>query len=204
MKYRTILVILAMAAGLAMADRPVLAQITITVAENGNGLFTNDRGVSFPLTAALLPDPGPGGLPAALTYGLFNPPGLVSGDLLLVEQGGGGTISDLVRFNPQQNGGSLVFYSTLGDGAAALADQGFPTDLYANAKALMESVGGLTDYTPTAGQPGFVTGNLVTYVIQSNEQSVVPEPSSLVLAGTAALAGLGLWAWRRRAASRVG
>jgi PEP-CTERM motif len=32
----------------------------------------------------------------------------------------------------------------------------------------------------------------------------VPEPSSLALAGTAALAGLGLWARRRRAASRVG
>jgi PEP-CTERM motif len=35
--------------------------------------------------------------------------------------------------------------------------------------------------------------------------SAVPEPSSLVLAGTAALAGLGgLWARRRHAASRVG
>jgi hypothetical protein len=32
----------------------------------------------------------------------------------------------------------------------------------------------------------------------------VPEPSSLVLGGLAAAAGLGLWAWRRRAASRVG
>ena len=32
----------------------------------------------------------------------------------------------------------------------------------------------------------------------------VPEPTSLALAGTAALAGLGLWARRRRAASRVG
>ena len=35
--------------------------------------------------------------------------------------------------------------------------------------------------------------------------SAVPEPSSLVLVGTAAMAGLGgLWARRRRAASRVG
>jgi hypothetical protein len=35
--------------------------------------------------------------------------------------------------------------------------------------------------------------------------SAVPEPSSLVLIGTAAMAGLGgLWARRRRAASRVG
>ena len=33
---------------------------------------------------------------------------------------------------------------------------------------------------------------------------VVPEPSSLVLGGIAAAAGLGLWAWRRRAARRVG
>jgi hypothetical protein len=35
-------------------------------------------------------------------------------------------------------------------------------------------------------------------------QAAVPEPSSLALAGTAALAGLGLWARRRRAAPRVG
>ncbi len=34
--------------------------------------------------------------------------------------------------------------------------------------------------------------------------NAVPEPTSLALAGTAALAGLGLWARRRRAASRVG
>ena len=32
----------------------------------------------------------------------------------------------------------------------------------------------------------------------------VPEPSALVLGGLAAAAGLGLWAWRRRVASRVG
>jgi hypothetical protein len=32
----------------------------------------------------------------------------------------------------------------------------------------------------------------------------VPEPSALVLGGLAAAAGLGLWAWRRRAARRVG
>jgi hypothetical protein len=32
----------------------------------------------------------------------------------------------------------------------------------------------------------------------------VPEPSSLVLGGIAAAAGLGLWAWRHRAARRVG
>jgi hypothetical protein len=31
----------------------------------------------------------------------------------------------------------------------------------------------------------------------------VPEPSSLLLGGVAAAAGLGLWAWRRRAACRV-
>jgi hypothetical protein len=167
-----------------------LAQFTVTihVDENGIGTFTNSSGFSAVLPSAVLPDPGPGGLPNALTYGLLNPPGLVAGDLLLFEPGTTNVLSDVIRFNPNQNGGSLVFYSDNFDGVDALA--GFPTAFYANVFTGLE-VGpegnnGFT-YTPLAGQPGFVTdaAGPVTYVIISD---IVPEPGSLALYGL----GLGL------------
>ena len=164
--------------------------ITITADENGHGTLTNTSGFNSALPFALLPDPGPGGLPAALTYGLLNPPGLVAGDLILVEPGAAG-ISDLIRFNPAQNGGSLVFYSDNLDGADALADTGFPTAFYANNFTQFE-VGpegnnGFT-YTPTAGQPGFVAGagGPVTYVLISD---AVPEPASMAFLGVLGCAG---------------
>lgn len=162
--------------------------ITITVDENGNGTLVNSRGFFSPLGAALSPDPGPGGLPVALTYGLLNPPGLTAGDLVLIEPGGSGVPSDIIRFNPQQNGGSLVFYSDSLDGTDALADlTGFPTALYAN--NLTENEAGPEvgpngfSYTPTAGQPGFDTGagGPVTYVIQSDTSPVPDSGSSLML-----------------------
>ena len=64
------LLLLSLALLLFSAPRAVFAQgfsITITVDENGNGSLTNTAGFSAPLPAALLPDPGPGGLPLALT-----------------------------------------------------------------------------------------------------------------------------------------
>jgi hypothetical protein len=159
--------------------------VTITVDENGsNGTVSNTNGFFSTLPVSRVQDPGPGGLAAALTYNLLNPPGLTAGDLILVEPGGTGTVSDIIRYNPQQNGGSLVFYSdkTPGDTPPDLADIGFPTALYANT-LLVTEVGaegnnGLR-YTPTAGQPGFVAGagGPVTYLISSD----VPEPSSILL-----------------------
>ena len=74
--------------------------VTITVDENGNGTFANSGGFFSPLPGVLAPDPGPGGLPIALTYDLLNPPGLVAGDLILFEpRGENGVLSDIVRFN---------------------------------------------------------------------------------------------------------
>jgi hypothetical protein len=158
--------------------------VTITVDENGNGTLVNTTPFTAPLPFAMLPDPGPGGLPAAATYGLLNPPGLVAGDLILLEPGTG-QISDVIRFNPNQNGGSLVFYSDNLDGADAPADTGFPTAFYANnltrTEVGPEGNNGFT-YLPLAGQPGFVAGAAgpVTYVLISD---AVPEPGSLALLG---------------------
>jgi hypothetical protein len=202
MKRRSLLAALALATllltatgGQALAQFP--SQILISVYENGNGTIIGFAGLA-PLPSALLPDPGPGGLPAALTYGLLNPPGLVAGDLILLEPSSSGLISDIIRFNPNQNGGSLVFYSDNADGADSLADTGFPTALYANNLTVTEvgaeGFNGFT-YIPTAGQPGFVAGAAVpaAYVIHSD----VPEPGPMVLGGVAVLIGLGA-AWVRR------
>src|SRR4029079_9543074 len=94
------------------------------------------------------------------TYGMLNPPSMVAGDLILLEPLGG-ILSDVIRFNPQQHGGSLVFYSDNTDGADALADTGFPTAFYTNnitfTEVGPEGANGFT-YTPIAGQPGFVAG----------------------------------------------
>lgn len=156
----------------------------ITVDENGTGTLVFPGGGTFVSPGVLAPDPGPGGLPLALTYNLLGPPGLVAGDLVILEPGNSIT-SDIIRFNPAGTGAqaypaSLVFYSDNVDGADALADTGFPPTLYANSLAVTE-VGpegnnGFT-YTPSASQPGFIPGFGVTYHIISD----VPEPGVAVV-----------------------
>ena len=161
--------------------------VTITVDENGNGHFTNSAGFNVSLPFAMQADPGPGGLASALTYSLLDPPGLVAGDLVLLEPGTN-LISDVIRFNSNQtcadsSQGCLVFYSDNFDGVDALADVGFPLALYANTffaqEVGPEGNNGFT-WTPTAGQPGFVSGagGPVTYILKSDS---VPEFSSLGL-----------------------
>jgi hypothetical protein len=199
---------LTLAACLTTACSEAFAQafsVTITVDENGSGLFTNTNGFISPLpfTTALL-DPGPGGLPGALTYDLLNPPLLTAGDLRILEPGTTGVLSDLIRFNPNQptpsGFGTLVFYSDNSDGKDSLADIGFPTALYTNTLTVTE-VGpegnnGFS-YTPTSGQPGFVAGagGPVTFVIRSDV--AVPEPASIVLGGIGIAIGLAYACVRR-------
>jgi hypothetical protein len=158
--------------------------------------------VVFPDPGVIRNDPGPGGLPAALTYSLLAPPSVVAGDWLILEPGGG--LSDLIRFNAAGTGGdpgypaSVVFYSDAADGSTYPVTSGIPTRIYSNVIAIPEvSLGNGTDgvvYTPTAGQPGFVAGFTVTYTIVST----VPEPGSLVLGGLVSVIGLALVRFRRR------
>ena len=138
-----------------------------------------------------------------MTYGLADPPGLVSGDVFL-QDGVGGPILDVIRFNATEvcfaSTGCLVFYSDNIDGFDSLADTASPPGaFYTNTITLLETgiEGGLQGaiYTPIAGQPGFVAGAAVpvTYHLISDS---VPEPATLALFALG-LAGLG-FARRKR------
>jgi hypothetical protein len=175
----------------------------ITVDEHGKGSLLFPGGAPFPTVGVLAPDPGPGGLASALTYNLLGPPGLIAGDVHLIEPGTRDTLSEIIRFNPAGTGSpaypaSLVFYSDNADGVDALADTGFPTGAYTNIVTLLEvgpegSNGAF--YTPGPDQPGFVAGFAVTYHFISDD--AVPEPGAAVML----LAGapvIGAYMLRRR------
>src|SRR6516165_8324985 len=73
----------------------------ITVDERGSGSLLFPGAPPIPTHGVLAVDPGPGGLAAALTYNLLGPPGLVAGDVFLLE---GTVVSDVIRFNPAGTG----------------------------------------------------------------------------------------------------
>jgi hypothetical protein len=182
-----LLFILASVAGL----RDVVAQgftITTTLHENGTGTLQNSNGFNAPLVGVPAPDPGPGGLSNALTFGLLNPPGLVGGDFIMTDPGLS-PVSDIIRFNSLA--GTAIFYSLVGGGQ--LADTGLPTALNTNTFSMPENTLGLTSYTPTAGQPGFVSGagGPVTYLIDSDSPAVPDLGSSALLLALALAALLG-------------
>ena len=168
----------------------------IVADEFGTGSITDLGGFVFNMPGILAADPGPGGLPSALTYNLLGPPSLIAGDLLIQELAGPSVVlSDWVRFNPAGTApgyaASFVFYSSFANGVDSLADTGFPSLFYANAFTVLE-VDEQVFYTPAPGQPGFVDGFAVTYNFISDAQaSAVPEPvsASLFVIALGVLAG---------------
>lgn len=165
---------------------------TLQVTESTNSVYNLLNGAYHP--GFLLQDPGPGGLPNALTF--TTPAGLVAGDLLLHEPGSGE--SDLIRWN--NNNATLVFYSEFEINDLPpfdSADIGLPGASYPNAVSVTEtglvlvgqvfSVGPYTEvgpngyvYIPLPGQPGYDPNNPAnqpTYIIVSD----IPEPGSVLL-----------------------
>jgi hypothetical protein len=208
MNRRNILAALAIATLLVANASQVHAQAAnnplISVDERGIGSLQFPGSPAISMPGVLAADPGPGGLPAALTFNLLGPPSLVAGDVLLLESVSGGTSSDIIRFNPAGTApgypASLVFYSDTSDATRFLADTGFPAALYTNTVTLVE-VGpegnnGFLAYTPTANQPGFVAGFGVTYNFVSDP--LTPEPASLTLTALGALVCLGYATRMRR------
>ena len=159
---------------------------------------------------AVAADPESGGLSSALTYQF--PADWTPGDLLLTDPVSG-AVEDVLRFSTPDHvtgDSNLVFYS-VPDPVNAKADTGLPTAYLSNQVTLPESGGPGVDgvfYTPTAGQPGFLTSPAfaVEYVFVSDGSlsrlipGVVPEPGTwaMTLLGLGAL-GAGLRS-RRRAA----
>jgi hypothetical protein len=187
MRLLAFVVLVAVLANWARADT-----MALQVAPNGSGSVNGQ-----PIPWMIGPDPGPGGLPNALFYGVgpaFNQ--WTTGDILLLDSAG--ALRHLVRLTCLSNGAPiLVFYSRQGEGT--LASIGFPGIIQPPAIALTEAGQGAGQqgyvWTPTSEySPGYVPGAQVQY----NFINHAPEPSSL-----AALAGLGgtgiaAWLWRRR------
>jgi hypothetical protein len=139
--------------------------VDIAADESGNGLFTNTAGFSSNMPGLFKADTGPGGAASALFYDTFNPPGLVTGDLLITFDGG---TEDVIRFStPPGTTGGFFYYSVAGK---CIADVGLPTAFQTNTLSIPSALScAPTLYTPVAGQPGFVTGagGPVTYDLQS-------------------------------------
>jgi hypothetical protein len=171
----------------------VKAATTIILDENCVGTI----GTNFVIPCSLSIDPTTG-MSSVVTYTPGGAPSFFPGDIVLLDP----TtlfVSDVIRVS----GNSLYFYSTLGGGS--LADIGLPADFLSNVVTLIETdLGALgfgATYTPTVGQPGFVSVPRVpveaVYTFISDEPaSPVPEPGCVLVLGMGLL-GLGL-AKRRR------
>ncbi|MGD0579223.1 MAG: PEP-CTERM sorting domain-containing protein [Bryobacteraceae bacterium] len=179
---------------LALGTVPAFADgftITLNFDERCNGVLNGFTG-SVPMPCGMIPDPGPGGLTNVMFYNMLNPPGLVGGDVVILEPGSAtaAVVSDLLRFDPNVQGGGVFVYSDIDEGATDLADIGFPggynTNLVTITEVGPEGSNGVS-YTPTAGQPGFVGD--ASAPVEYDFISDVPEPTTgiLLLAPLAAL-----------------
>lgn len=188
---------------------PAAAQLVpsgpiVTIDENMNGTVTAPGTATITLTAAFGTDPGPGGRASILSY--TAPAGYIPvvGDVVLQDLVNDRLVtSDVIRFNPVAAAAGVparvFFYSGIEDNLDNIGDAGLPTAFYDNRVVLrevgLEGIGDGAVYTPTANQPGFIPGLVVTYRFISD--SAVPEPASwaMMILG---LGGLGVVMKRTR------
>jgi MYXO-CTERM domain-containing protein len=164
----------------------------VTVDENGHG---NIDGA--PISYRLAQDPGPGGLPNVLTYGL--PFSGTGGDVELLEPETS-LPGDVLRFD---GNGSLLFYSVgTAPNTPDLADQPLPPFPAGNTIELIETAAGDVFYTPQPGQPGYDPATVPTYHFLSDSGPTAPEPGT-AWAGVVAAAGLLLLRRRRNTGRSV-
>jgi hypothetical protein len=137
----------------------------IDFSEDGTGTYNSGSGdVTF--KGGLTIDLGPGGLNPSLQTGFsVGANTVVKGDVIL--QGPSGALS-VIRFNSLTFGTTgvlvIVYYSLAPQVGSCIADTGLPTDRYANTLIIPVSCPAkLLNYTPAVGQPGYVSGYILTY-----------------------------------------
>ncbi len=184
---------LSVAFAFAMSQASAGLLVNINFDEFGNGTTDFPSTTLHAMPSALVADPSGGVTGSVLAYQL--PLVTVQGDVILNEViGATVVVSDVVRFFTVGNTGFVLFYSDNGDGVDAPADiSGLPVNALTNVVTIQEigpeGANGAI-YTPTAGQPGYVSTDFSpTYNIISD--SAVPEPGSVLLIA-AGLGGLGL------------
>jgi len=183
-----------------LGAQPARAVFVFTFDENGHGVINVNGGGNQNVVGTLLPDPTQPGNPGALTY-IFGPlGGLVGeGDVGIFEDAAHTIRSDGLRFTDANggltggNGDRLIFYSLPGGGD--LADTGIPAN-FTVTSGVTEAANGTFQFV--AGTPP--NANIYNGTSTPGTPSAVPEPSTVVGAGTAALAGLGFWLRKRRKA----
>lgn len=153
------------------------ADVTITVSELGTGTLVGPGG-TLNMPGAAAADPGPGGQASVLSFPLLNPPDLVPGDVQLVQ---GGVVTDIIRFVPAGTGNpaypaSLLFYSQPDANTHLVPTPNPPGAFYPNVISIPFG----TTYTPTIGQPGFVSIQVTHYTFNAAPCTYTINPTSAV------------------------
>lgn len=172
--------------------------------ENGQANITLNGGSAIPLTGTLVVDPSNSCPSCALVLAYPLPESVITGTVMTPEPAAKGVgIGGALRFTDAAGtisgattsaGAEMIYYAQAG--GTALADTGFPANLTSGDFFVGPTEASWGGYNTFDYQPGGVP------YPQNNEYSYIgaggiPEPSSLVLLGSA-IAAMGLMVRRRR------